>query len=690
MMTPKLQLLPYLSGLRKSVYGRRAGPAWLCVLLLGAGLLAATPVAPAQNADATLVDAREALRKKDRGRLAVDRAAALAANHPLAMWVDYWELTNRLGEVLQAEVSTFNARWSGTYVEDRLRNDWLLELGRRRDWANFAAEFPRFRMNDDREVTCYALLVDHLGGKDVREAGLAAWLAQRDADDGCALLATTLTETRQFTPADAWRKARSAIDANRPRSARQAAALVSITAATSVNELTENPARYLTRSASTSSRTAAELTTLALMRLAANDLDDAAGQLAGRWDRALPADLGAWAWAMVAKQSAMKLQPDAADHFLRAAQRAATAERELDWPDDTLAWKVRAALRADNGRARWQQVMQAINAMGATEQREPAWVYWKARALLALAPDSQDGEAMRDLGRELMGSIAGQLNFYAALAAEHLGQPIYMPARPAPLTAPEREAAAQNPALARSLQLIALGLRHEGVREWNYSLRGMGDRELLAAAQLACDREVWDRCINTSDRTRTEIDLAQRFPTPFRNEVTDRAREIGLDPAYVYGLIRQESRFVMDARSSVGASGLMQIMPATARWTAKKIGLTYTPDLIADRDTNLRIGTAYLKLVLDDFGGSQAMAAAAYNAGPGRPRKWRDGPLLETAVWAENIPFAETRDYVKKVLSNGSYYAAMLSGQTASLNARLGRGIGPVDANAPAANKDLP
>ena len=164
---------------------------------------------------------------------------------------------------------------------------------------------------------------------------------------------------------------------------------------------------------------------------------------------------------------------------------------------------------------------------------------------------------------------------------------------------------------------------------------------------------------------------------PYQRQVVARAGEVGLDPAYVYGLIRQESRFIMDARSNVGASGLMQLMPATARWTAKKIGLSYSADQIADRDVNLRLGTAYLKLVLDDFAGSQALAAAAYNAGPGRPRKWRDGPVLEPAAWAENVPFAETRDYVKKVLSNATYYAAQLSGQAGSLKARLGPVIAP-------------
>jgi soluble lytic murein transglycosylase len=259
----------------------------------------------------------------------------------------------------------------------------------------------------------------------------------------------------------------------------------------------------------------------------------------------------------------------------------------------------------------------------------------------------------------------------------------------------------------------------------------MTDRRLLAAADLACEREVWDRCINTSDRTRHEIDLDQRFPTPFRDDVLAQAQSTGLDPAYVYGLIRQESRFILDARSSVGASGLMQVMPATARWTAKRIGIPFTQDMITDRATNLKIGTAYLKLVLDDFDGSQAMAAAAYNAGPSRPRRWREGATLEPAIWAENIPFSETRDYVKKVLSNATVYASLLAGKRQpapaaaapmpapeaasaaassasavtgpadlapappplllpSLRARLGPPIGPRDVAAPPPDKELP
>ena len=663
-----------------SVYGRLVA----AVIAAIAVWAVATPVA-AQSGNDTVLEARDAFRKKNTSRLAAARAAAQADQHALLPWVEYWELTNRLASAQQDEINAFYTRWSGTYVEDRLRNDWLLELGRRRDWANFAIDYPRFRMNDDREVTCYALLTEHLAGRDVRDAARSAWLAQRDADDGCALMAQTLYGAGKFTDADIWLKARRAIDSNRPQAARQAVGMMAPQWSKRFADALDAPPRYLARHASTATRSQAEMAALALIQLADKDPELAATMLADRWERDLPADLAAWAWASAGREAAQSLSPQAPAYFQRAAKTAAKSKQPIEWSDDTLAWKARAALRSDSP-ARWPQVLQAIGAMSADEQRDAAWVYWRARALQATAtdPKAADPEANR-----LLESIAGEMNFYGTLAAEDLGRPATLAPEPAALTAQERAAAVRNPGLSRALLLISIGLRSEGVREWNFTLRGMQDRELLAAAQLACDMEIWDRCINTSDRTRAEIDMAQRFPMPFRKDVVARSREIGLDPAYVYGLIRQESRFIMDARSSVGASGLMQVMPATAKWTAKKIGMDYSSALLHDKDANLRLGTAYLKLVLDDFAGSQPLAAAAYNAGPGRSRRWRDGPTLETAVWAENIPFSETRDYVKKVLSNATFYEALLNGSSASLKKRLGTAVGPKDAS-PTLDKELP
>ena len=676
----------------------RAGAmAAVSVALLAPAAASASPAAaPASHAVAPaaadpVADAREALRRKDRTRLAAARAAAAAASHPLAMWADYWELSHRLSEAAAPEVDAFYQRWSGTYVEDRLRNDWLLELGRRRDWASFAADHPRFRMNDDREVACYALLAQHLAGKDVREPARIAWFAQREPDDGCTQLAATLLDAKAFTPADAFRKTRLAMDAGRVRAARQSMALVSLAAASQLQDLADSPAKYLARKAGTGSRIQAELAALALMRMAGNDPEIASTALADRWERALPADLATWAWSAVARHAAMKLSPDAADLYQRAERFAPRDAHEPEWGDDAMAWKVRAALRAEQGKGRWPQVAQAIDAMREDERRDPAWVYWKARALLALSRDGEKGEAMRAQARELLETIAGQLHFYGALAAEALGQPVTLPAAPAPPT-PEEEAAAKgHPGLVRALHLISLGLRDEGRREWNFSLRGMGDRQLLAAAALACGQRDWQLCINTSERTRGEIDVAQRYPMPYREDIVARSREVGLDAPYVMGLIRQETRFMATLRSHAGASGLMQVMPATARWTARKLGLAdFRPEMIDDPHTNLRLGTGYLKLVLDAFEGSQALAAAAYNAGPNRPRRWREGPALDPAAWAENIPFSETRDYVKKVIANASVYAALLTGEPPALRARLGRLVGPRDASAPEPDKDLP
>ena len=323
---------------------------------------------------------------------------------------------------------------------------------------------------------------------------------------------------------------------------------------------------------------------------------------------------------MIGKQAAQRLGDDALAYYAKVS-------RDADLTDDMLAWKARAAIAAVPDQ--WPVLLQAVNAMSDEASRDPAWVYWKARALCSSrAATTAASEAQR-----LLESIASVRGFYEQLALEELGQKVTVPPRPAAADAGGKRGGAAEPRPERGpCRRSAWACGPKGVREWNYATNltrpgGMADRELLAAAQLACDREVWDRCINTSERTKAEFDFEQRFPMPFRESVVRRSREIGLDPAYVYGLIRQESRFVMDARSHVGASGLMQVMPATARWTARKIGLTnFAVDQLNDRDTNIAIGTGYLKLVLDDFDGSMPLAAAAYNAGPGRPRSWRNGP----------------------------------------------------------------
>jgi soluble lytic murein transglycosylase len=655
--------------------------------------------APASNnaqADAVITDMAQAFKRGDRNRLS--SLLPQAKGHTLEPWAAYWELKARLDEASHQEVRAFFNRYPATYQEDRLRNDWLLLLGQRRDWTTLSDEHPHYRMRDDRELRCYFLTVELLEKGPRASASIADevrknWMGMKEADDGCTLAADRLYFNKQFTALDIWRKARLMAEHNRPRTARHAVQIVSPADAAQVNDLLSKPLPFLNKQIAAPSKAKQELVVLALVKLATTDTDKAANLLRDKWRPYLTAEERHWVWGVIGRQSAMRLDDEALSHFARVAN-------DKDLNDDMLGWKTRAALRAGNT-PKWNVVESTISHMSPEARKDPTWVYWYARALLAhkkVTPQVQQ-EATA-----LFESISGVRGFYEQLALEELGRKVTTPARPPAPTAEELDAARRNPSLQRALYAIGMGLRSEGVREWNYGTNlvdaqgkagMMSDRELLAAAQVACDNQVWDRCINTSERTRAVIDFEQRFPMPHKDAVIARARTINLDPAYVYGLIRQESRFVTDARSHVGAAGLMQVMPATAKWTAKKIGLTnFTADQINDRDTNIAIGTGYLKLVLDSFEGSMPLAAGAYNAGPSRSRRWRapndgTGPVLEGAIWAENVPFNETRDYVKKVLSNTTNYAALITGQSQSLKAKLGM-VGPRSASAPAENLELP
>ncbi len=602
--------------------------------------------------------------------------------HLLEPWAAYWELRARLETAGEPEITRFLERYQGSYLEDRLRNDWLLLLGQNRQWNRFVVEAPNFRMQDDPQVRCYTLAMEQVVAKVdmAREVG-AIWLTQKDSDDACAYAAKVHRDKQLLSDELIWQKARLAMEMHRPRAVQQALDLVAPQSSARLSALSNRPEFFLTQTAPSELVETQELVVLALIKLAQTDARGAADLLSQRWTSYLSPAQRNWVWASIGAQATQKLSDEALGYFAKA--------KPADLPDAHLIWYARAALRQGD----WTRVLAAIAAMSPETAAQPVWQYWRARGLLA----DNLGEAAQQQAHTLLEGIAGLRGFYEMLALEELGLPILPPPTPEPLTELEKAAAQANPGLQRALAAINLGLRSEGVREWNYSTNlhspgGMSERELLAAADLACRWEVWDRCINTSERTKGQIDLTQRFPMPHKQAVVERSKAIGLDPAYVYGLIRQESRFIVEARSGVGASGLMQVMPATARWTAKKIGLTgFKPQHITDRDTNIAIGTGYLKLVLDDFAGSMPLAAAAYNAGPSRPRAWRGqsgAPSMEAAIWAETIPFTETRDYVKKVLANTTIYAAMLSGKTQSLKAKLGK-VGPRDAASPV-NNDLP
>jgi soluble lytic murein transglycosylase len=325
-------------------------------------------------------------------------------------------------------------------------------------------------------------------------------------------------------------------------------------------------------------------------------------------------------------------------------------------------WRVRSALAIGD----WTMVRWATESMPGALRSRPAWVYWHGRALKALGDPVG---AAADFGQ-----ISSRFDFYGQLATEELGNPISVPPRTT-VTDDEIRAMRNLPGFTLAQRFYAMNLRFEGNREWNWTLRGMTDRQLLAAAQYAKSIELYDRVVNTADRTQQEHDFTLRYAAPFKDIVERDAKQNELDVEWAYGLIRQESRFVIAARSGVGAQGLMQLMPGTANLVARKIGLgTLSSDQMSDIDTNILLGTTYLSMVYNQFDGSAVLASAAYNAGPGRSRQWKAALTKpeEGAIFAETIPFSETRDYVKNVLSNTVYYAALFEGKPQSLKVRLG------------------
>lgn len=646
--------------------------------LLGAllGGVGATPCWAQSPKDAVIQDMAQAYRKGDRKALAAMLPAA--KGHLLEPWAAYWELSARLDGADAREVDQFLSRYAGSYQEDRLRNDYLLLLGRRRDWVGFSQHFPVYRMQDDAQVRCYDAMARHANNQEaIAEQVAEIWINQKDADEACTAAVAQQVTKGKLASSTVWMRARLGMEHGRARVVQGAVQILSDEWASTAATIYAQPEKFLEGKLIALRPRTKELVTLALTRLAVTDLAAARAQMEKlRWRAQLSAEERSWTWAVIGKQAAMNLSGDALSDFAHAQDHRMI--------DDHLAWRTRAALRAQN----WAEVQKAISHMGPKQQAEPVWVYWRAMALRMLDP-SQAAQAS-----QLWASIAGPAGFYEQLAQEELGQAIALTA-PTPIAEQDLQQARQNPGLQRALGAIAMGLRSEGVREWNYVTNlhdkgGLPDKALRAAAQLACEQQVWDRCINASDRTRQVMDWSQRYPMPLQHAVVPRSREIDLDPAYVYGLMRQESRFIMTARSGVGASGLMQVMPATARWTAKKMGMTqFTPDQLSNETVNIAIGTAYLKMVLDEFEGQMAMAAGAYNAGPSRVRFWRLGPVLDAPIWIENIPFHETRDYVKKVLANTTVYAALLSGTPQSLKARL-PAVGPRRTDSPVPDGSLP
>jgi soluble lytic murein transglycosylase len=631
------------------------------------------------SADDALLTAHAAFANGDRDLLA--SLAPRIAGSLLEPYYEYWKvsLKARTGEDDGAAERAFLQKYPGTYVGDRLRADWLLALGERGDYTTFQAQARGQIWNrDDPQIRCYATLAAYAldDGSHRDPMGLEArrQLASTadPGGDGCTALAARLIDDGRLS---IWERLRALIAHGQIAAARASLVRVDDALQPQVKHLFDRPGEWLAAHEQDLESANRDIALIAIALLARDD-PDRAGTLAERLDPALTPQQRGVLWGRLGEIATMKLLPQAEDWFRRAGPEI-TTEEAFTRPRETMEWQARAALRAGPD---WSELAGVLARMPPDQQREAVWVYWDGRA--RLASGDFEGAYWR------FDSIAGSLGFYQRLAAEELGRPLDLPAAPAPLSEEDVSAMEGRIGFARSLKLLRLGLRDEGNHEWSWETRGMNDRELRAAAEYARRQGVLDRMVMTSDRTHGEIDLQQRYPTPYRRTLTEVADPLGIDQDWIYGLIRQESRFMEDAHSGSGAQGLMQLMPRTARYVATRIGLQgYQPSRITEADVNLRLGVSYLKLVYDDQGGEPLLASAAYNAGPKRLRQWRTTlkTSMDGAVFVETIPLNETRNYVQKVLLNTMIYAALDGRADVELKSLLG----PVSSNMPA-DTDLP
>jgi soluble lytic murein transglycosylase len=594
--------------------------------------------------DRTFIELREAAKRNDVAR--TQTLAASLSNYPYDDYVAYFRIKPQLFDSAgiaradtnaDAQVIAFLNQYQGAALADRMRNDWLLVLGKRKDWARFDVEYPKFALDDDTQVKCYSLQSKLAQGENPTKVAIdarAILLDPRYFGQACQELVPALVGAGGMTSSEAKALGRAASEMGFDTMSRRLGG--------------EDPIAEIVKAAKADPAKAFK------------DFS----QNASRYSK----ENQAVAWGVIGQFLAKKLDPNADDAY--------RLQQELGYNEllstEGQEWKVRAGLRAKD----WTLVKNAIEGMNpAVRSKDPAWTYWYARALKV--------EGQNEKARESLELVGEQYNFYGQLAREDLGKSNNVPAR-TKVSDIDIDAVSQRKGFIRGERLYAMNLRFEGNREWNWELRNMTDKQLLASAEYAKRINLYDRVVNTADRTKQEHDFSLRYPTPYRDELSPIAKQIDLNLAWTYGLIRQESRFIMNASSSVGASGLMQVMPNTAKYVAKKIGMTsYTIDKLTDTNTNLTLGSNYLNMVLIDLDGSWVLASAAYNAGPSRSKTWREKLTSPTegAIFAETIPFNETRTYVKNVLANSTYYSSVMHGQTQSLKQRLGV-ITPKAANA--------
>ncbi len=614
-------------------------------------LLTSCAVQAAHGADLTqqrqLYDqAKRALAKGDSGPYF--QSAAALRSYPLTPYLAYDELTARLKSANNTEIEQFLAEHGDLPQANWMKLRWLRWLADRGDWATFAKYYdPKLNFT---ELDClngqYEL--QHNRKAEGYANAEKLWLVGKAQPAACDALFSQWAADGQLTEQKRWQRVKLAAEARNYALATQLAnglntlgpqARLMIDVAQKPDMLSQ-PSRFAPASEAMS-----DAVGLGLRRLARQDPEKAASLLD---TYATNMHFSRDEKVAIAREIGLTF---ARRYDSRGLDIMTKYDPELR--DNTVTeWRLRLLLRL----GRWEDAYQLTRKLPQDLATTSRWRYWQARSLELAEPKNPQAQV-------LFKKVANERDFYGFLAADRAQTPYQLNNRPLMLSPQLVKKVRNTPGVQRALEFHDRGQIVDGRREWYYVSRLFSRDEMVAQAKLAYDLKWYFPAIRTISQAQYWDDLDIRFPMAHRETLVREAKLRGLHSSWVFAITRQESAFMDDARSGVGASGLMQLMPATAKETARKFNIPLaSPQQVLNPDKNIQLGAAYLSQVHGQFNGNRVLASAAYNAGPGRVRQWLKGANhLGFDVWIESIPFDETRQYVQNVLSYSVIYGQKLN-----------------------------
>jgi soluble lytic murein transglycosylase len=592
------------------------------------------------------MEAQKALEKKQFARYR--ELLPNIKNYPLLPYLEYQELGDRLMSLPTKEVEQFFQRYPNSYVGERLRHRWLRALAIKELWKEYLRFYDTHLT--DPELACLNLRAKlATGDKSALKDVESLWNVDKEQPAACDPIFTEWKRAGYLTPALMWDRHLKAVKADAislaVRLAKEMSPEQQVQAVLYEN-VAQNPRLILQpENFKAPTREIRATIALGLEKYAETDAQEAAALwnvYASREDFTHDERLSI-AYA-IARQLLRQ------DHG-KEAEKLVVANPNLSRPD-LMEALIREALKQKD----WEKAYRWVLRLPADSRKTERWTYWQGRIMEQLKIAEFEGKKPRDFYE----NVAATRSFYGFLASDQLG--ISYSLLDKPLTIPKEimNKVEFDPGIQRAREYYLLGNLASANREWTYTVNRLPSTEEMVAAGRLADRWGWYRqAIQTMQDSAYWDDLSVRFPIPFHEQVKAAVRQTTIDPHFIFAIAKQESAFNVDATSPVGAQGLMQLMPATAKQTAKRSGLLFRPQDLLQADKNIHLGSRYLNELLGTFSGNRILAAAAYNAGPGRVRQWlnSDDNKLPVDVWIETIPYKETRFYVQNVLSFAVIYA---------------------------------